>query len=50
MENKISIREVASPTSQQLQTYHQNEAIRRRVTPNLRFGSIAFTTDADLDG
>jgi DNA topoisomerase-2 len=34
----------------QLRAYKSNEDVRRIKTPNLRFGKVAFATDADVDG
>ena len=37
-------------TDTQLAFYQRNKSIKRAQVPNLRFGKIAFTTDADVDG
>lgn len=52
MEIKITKRNVKLTASQMVE---YRESVNRKVVarahvPNLRFGKIAFTTDADVDG
>jgi DNA gyrase/topoisomerase IV subunit B len=38
------------PSATQIAEYRLNKVVQRAHVPNLRFGKIAFTTDADVDG
>lgn len=44
------IKKVNSPSATAMATYPRNRVVRRPHVPNLRFGQIAFCTDADVDG
>lgn len=52
MEIKISKRNVKLTASQMVEykSAVSRKVVTRAHVPNLRFGKIAFTTDADVDG
>jgi DNA gyrase/topoisomerase IV subunit B len=49
MNVKITKRNV-KPSATQMSAYKLNKTVQRAHVPNLRFGKVAFATDADVDG
>lgn len=50
MTNVSVVKRNVKPSASQLVSYKNNKNISRCEAPNLRFGKVAFATDADVDG